>query len=480
MVQLLHGAQSNNRINADLKLPPHSIEAEQSTIGGLMLLDAAWDIICERVSEEDFYRQDHRLIFRAIAALANVGKPRDVVTLSEWLEQRGELEKAGGLLYLGTLAKDTPSAANIKAYADIVRERSVLRQLIQVGEEIAGEAYSPGEQEVSQLLDEAESKVFRIAEQVKGGSKKNGYVGIRTVLGEAVDRIDERYHSKNPITGIPTGFDALDERTRGLQKTDLIIIAGRPGMGKSVLMMNIVENAAIRHKKACAVFSLEMSRSQLGERSIASLGRIDFERLQNGQLEDSDWPRITTAISMMSEARLFIDDTSGLTIPNLKARCRRIRREHGLDLIAVDYIQLMEAVDKKQNYSNQIGEISRGLKGIAKEFDVPVVALSQLNRAVDSRSDKRPTMSDLRDSGAIEQDADIIICPYRDVVYNEETKYPHTAELLIRKFRNGKTGRDFVSSIFKYMKFENSAPEHYEGYEQYINTGKYDKKGGMD
>lgn len=478
MVQLLHSSMANNRIHADQKIPPHSVEAEQAVLGGLMLSDNAWDVICDRISEEDFYRQDHRLIFRACAALANQGTRRDVVTMSEYLEPRGELEKAGGLMYLGLLAKDVPSAANIKAYADIVRERSVLRQLIQVGEEIASDAYSPGDSEINQLLDGAEARVYQIAEQVKSGKQNKGHVNIRHALSEAMDRIDERYHNDNPITGIPTRLDALDLRLRGLQKSDLIIIAARPAMGKSALMMNMVEAAAIHSKIPCAVFSLEMSRAQLVERSIASIGRIDYERIQTGKLEDHDWPKMTSATSILMDAPIYIDDTPGLSVPQVRARCRRIKREHGLGLIAIDYIQLMEAVDRKQNYTNQIGEISRGLKGLAKEFDVPVIALSQLNRAVDSRTDKRPNMSDLRDSGAIEQDADIIICPYRDVVYHEDTRYPNAAELLIRKFRNGVTGRVMATAMLKYMRFENSSPEM-QGYEQYMARG-YDKKGGID
>jgi replicative DNA helicase len=459
MVQLLHSAQSNNRIHADLKVPPHSIEAEQAVLGGLMLSDSAWDQVADRVSEGDFYRQDHRLIFRSIAALADQGKPRDVVTLGEWLDQRGELEKAGGMLYLGTLAKDTPSAANVKAYADIVRERSVLRQLIQVGEEIATEAYTPGEREIKQLLDSAESKVFRIAEQGMAG--KTGFQNIKHLLSRAVDRIDELFHKDSPITGIATGFDKFDELTAGLQRSDLIIVAGRPSMGKTSFVMNIAENAAIRHKMPVAVFSMEMSGEQLAMRMISSLGRINQQNLRTGDLDDSDWPRITSAISMLSEAPIFVDDTPALSPSDLRARARRLKREQNLSLIIVDYLQLMTVPENRENRVNEISEISRSLKALAKELDIPVIALSQLNRSLEQRPDKRPQMSDLRESGAIEQDADLIAFIYRDEVYNEDSPDKGTAEILIRKQRNGPTGMCRLTFLGRYTKFENYTPEMY-------------------
>jgi replicative DNA helicase len=458
MVQLLHSAQSSNRIHTDLKVPPHSIEAEQAVLGGLMLSDNAWDQIADRVSEADFYRQDHRLIFRAISALADKGLPRDVVTLSEWLEQRGDLEKAGGLLYLGTLAKDTPSAANVKAYADIVRERSILRQLIQTGEEIAADAYAPGDREIKQLLDGAESRIFRIAEQGMAG--RSGFQNIKNLLSRAVNRIDELFHKKGP-GGIATGFNEFDKLTTGLQRSDLIIVAGRPSMGKTSFVMNIAENAAIGNKLPVAIFSMEMSGEQLAMRMIASLGRIDQQKLRTGELDDSDWPRITSAISMLSGAPIFVDDTPALSPTELRARARRLKREQNLGMIIVDYLQLMSVPENKENRVNEISEISRSLKALAKELDIPVIALSQLNRSLEQRPDKRPQMSDLRESGAIEQDADVIVFIYRDEVYNENSNDKGTAEILIRKQRNGPIGMCRLTFLGRYTKFENYAQERY-------------------
>ncbi|HEX7026971.1 MAG TPA: replicative DNA helicase [Gammaproteobacteria bacterium] len=441
------------------KLPPHSIEAEQAVLGSLLLSDGAWDIVADRVVEVDFYRKEHRLIFRAIAALAQQDKPRDVVTLSEWLEQRGELEKAGGMLYLGTLAKDTPSAANVKAYAEIVRERSVLRQLIQVGEGIAASAYDAGDREVKELLDEAETRVFKIADE--GAGRQSGFRGIKDLLSQAVDRIDELFNNGSAVTGVATGFDKFDEMTSGLQPSDLIIVAGRPSMGKTSFAMNIAENAAIKHRKPVAIFSMEMSGEQLAMRMISSLGRINQQSLRTGRLEDSDWPRITSAIAMLSEAPLFVDETPALSPTELRARARRIKREHGLGLIVVDYLQLMNVPQNKENRATEISEISRALKALAKELNVPVIALSQLNRSLEQRPDKRPVMSDLRESGAIEQDADVIVFIYRDEVYNEDSPDKGTAEILIRKQRNGPTGTCRLTFLGQYTKFENYSPEIY-------------------
>ncbi|MBN1378884.1 MAG: replicative DNA helicase [Gammaproteobacteria bacterium] len=446
-------------MHQSFRVPPHSIEAEQSVLGGLMLSNDAWDTVADRICEEDFYRRDHRLIFRAIADLANQDKPRDVVTLSEWLSQRGELDQAGGMVYLGTLAKDTPSAANIKAYADIVRARSVLRQLIQAGEEIAGSAYDPGERSVKDILDDAERCVFKIADQ--GTAGRQSFQNIKDLLTKAVDRIDELFNSDDPITGVATGFDKFDELTAGLQRSELIVVAGRPSMGKTSFVMNIAEYAAIKQKLPVAVFSMEMGGEQLAMRMISSLGRINQQNLRTGRLEDSDWPRITSAIAMLSEAPLFVDDTPALSPTDLRARARRIKREHGLGLIVVDYLQLMSVPQTKENRATEISEISRSLKALAKELNVPVVALSQLNRSLEQRPDKRPQMSDLRESGAIEQDADVIAFIYRDEVYNEDSPEKGTAEILIRKQRNGPTGMCRLTFLGQYTKFENYAPEIY-------------------
>ena len=462
MVQLAHSSeQQEDLIRQSFKVPPHSIEAEQSVLGGLMLSNDAWDTVADRVCEEDFYRRDHRLIFRALSDLANQDKPRDVVTLSEWLSQRGELDQAGGMVYLGTLARDTPSAANIKAYADIVRQRSVLRQLIQAGEEIAGEAYQPGDRSIKDILDDAERRVFKIAEQSMSG--RRAFQNIKDLLTLAVDRIDELFNNEDPITGVATGFDKFDELTSGLQRSDLVVVAGRPSMGKTSFVMNIAEYAAIKQKLPVAVFSMEMSGEQLAMRMISSLGRINQQNLRTGRLDDSDWPRITSAIAMLSEAPLFVDDTPALSPNDLRTRARRIKREHGLGLIVVDYLQLMSVPQTKENRATEISEISRSLKALAKELNVPVVALSQLNRSLEQRPDKRPQMSDLRESGAIEQDADVIAFIYRDEVYNEDSPEKGTAEILIRKQRNGPTGMCRLTFLGQYTKFENYSPEVYAG-----------------
>ncbi len=437
----------------NLKVPPHSIAAEQAVLGGLMLDNEAWDGIADRVGEQDFYRRDHRLIFRAVSALAEQGKPFDAVTLSQELERRAELAEAGGLAYLGELAKNTPSAANIAAYADIVREHSVLRQLIRVGTDIANSAYQPEGRKPEELLDLAEQRVFRIAEQGKQG--KQGFVPIKELLTRAVDRIDHLFHLDNPITGVPTGFKDIDEMTAGLQPSDLIIIAGRPSMGKTTFAMNIAEHAAIKGRTATAVFSMEMPGEQLAMRLMSSLGRIDQHKVRTGKLEDDDWPRLTSAVSILAEAPLFIDDTPALTPTELRARARRLKREHDLGLIVIDYLQLMQAPGGGDNRAQEISEISRGLKALAKELHVPVIALSQLNRSLEQRPNKRPVMSDLRESGAIEQDADVIVFIYRDEVYNEDSPDKGTAEIIIGKQRNGPIGMRRLTFLGQYTRFEN-------------------------
>ena len=399
-----------------LKVPPHSIEAEQSVLGGLMLDNESWSQVTERLSEGDFYRTEHRLVFRAVEALANDAKPYDVITLSEWLASRHELEKVGGLAYLAALAENTPSAANIAAYADIVRERSVLRQLIRAGTDICNSAFHPEGRTTDQLLDQAERLVFEIAEQESRG--RRGFRRIKDLLVGALDRIDKLFHQDSPITGVATGFADFDEMTAGLQPSDLIIVAGRPSMGKTAFAINIAEHAAIKENHVVAVFSMEMADEQLAMRMMSSLGRIDQHKIRTGKLDDDDWPRLTSAVSILQEARLFIDDTPALTPGELRARCRRIAREHGLELVVVDYLQLMQVPGTKENRATEISEISRSLKSLAKELNVPIVALSKLNRSLEQRPDKRPRMADLRESGAIEQDADVIVFIYRDEVYD--------------------------------------------------------------
>jgi len=443
-----------------LNIPPHSLSAEQSVLGGLMLDNEAWDKIADKVAEEDFYRADHRLIFRALADLADDNRPFDVVTLSGWLEKNQKLEEAGGLAYLGTLAKETPSAANIVAYAEIVRERSIMRQLISVGTDIANSGYQPEGRDSKTLLDRAESKVFKIAEQ--GNRGKTGMVSIKNLLAGVVDRIDELYQSDNPITGIPTGWTDFDEMTSGLQPSDLVIVAGRPSMGKTALAMNMAEQTAIKTRKPVAVFSMEMSGEQLAMRMMSSLGRIDQSKVRTGKLDDDDWARLTSAMGILADAPLYIDDTPALTPTELRARARRMAREHGLGLIVIDYLQLMQSSSGSgENRATEISEISRGLKALAKELHVPVVALSQLNRSLEQRPNKRPIMSDLRESGAIEQDADVIVFIYRDEVYNEESADKGIAEIIIGKQRNGPIGTVRLTFQGRYTRFENFTPEYY-------------------
>jgi replicative DNA helicase len=443
------------------KVPPHSIEAEQSVLGGLLLDNQAWFNIGDRVGEHDFYRRDHQLIFSAIKALTENDKPCDIITLSEWLEMRNRLDSVGGLAYLGALAKNTPSAANITTYADIVRERSVLRQLVRVGTDIANSAFQTEGRSAEELLDEAEKQVFAIAEQ---GLRKGGFVAIKHLLASAVDRIDELFHKNNAITGLSTGFKDLDEKTSGLQKSDLVIIAGRPSMGKTSFAMNLAESAAIHTKVPVAVFSMEMPGEQLAMRLMSSLGHIDQHKVRTGKLEDDDWPRLTSAISMLAETPLFIDDTPALSPTDLRARARRLAREQGdLGLIVIDYLQLMQVPGNKENRATEVAEISRSLKALAKELNVPVIALSQLNRGLEQRPNKRPVMSDLRESGGLEQDADIIMFIYRDEVYNEDSEDKGTAEIIIAKQRNGPTGTVRLAFLGQYTRFENFAGGDFYG-----------------
>ncbi len=442
------------------RVPPHSVEAEQSVLGGLMLDNEAWDRIADRIGADDFYRHDHRLIFRAIAALAERNAPFDMVTVAEQLQNAGQLKDAGGLAYLGELASQTPSAANIKAYADIVRDRSVLRSLISVGTEVADSAFAPEGRPTRELLDLAEQKVFAIAE--RGARGAQGFRGMKPLLAAAVEQIEHLFETKSPITGIATGYQDLDELTSGLHPGDLIIVAGRPSMGKTSFAMNIAEYVAMKTAEPIAVFSMEMPGEQIAMRLLSSMGRINQQKLRSGRLEDSDWPRLTSAVSMLSEAPLYIDDTPALSPTELRARSRRLMREHkGLGLIVVDYLQLMQSPGSRENRTTEISEISRSLKALAKELGVPMIVLSQLNRSLEQRPNKRPVMSDLRESGAIEQDADLIAFVYRDEVYNEESPDKGTAEIIIAKQRNGPIGTVRLTFHGQYTRFENYHPDVY-------------------
>jgi replicative DNA helicase len=451
---------NSDRMVDALKVPPNSIQAEQSVLGGLMLDNETWDKVADRVAETDFYRKDHRLIFRSIRQLADRQDPFDVITLSETLEKTDELDDAGGLAYLGMLVKDTPSAANIAAYADIVRDRSVLRQLIHVGTTISDTGFNPEGRETSELLEAAERNVFEIAEQQQRG--EGGFNSIKSLLANAVDKIEQLHDKDSSLTGASTGFTDFDEKTAGLQDADLIIVAGRPSMGKTTFAMNIAEHVAIKENKVVAVFSMEMPGDSLAMRMMSSLGRIDQHKVRTGKLDDDEWPRLTSAINLLAETKLFIDDTPALTPTEVRSRARRLARDHGqLGLIVLDYLQLMQSLTSGDNRVQQISDISRGLKALAKELNVPVVALSQLNRNLEQRPNKRPVMSDLRESGSIEQDADVIVFIYRDEVYNEDSPDKGMAEIIIGKQRNGPIGTSRLTFLGQYTKFENYAPDPY-------------------
>lgn len=426
-----------------------------------MLDNQTWDSVADKVVESDFYHRGHQLIFRTIAQLAEKQMPFDIITISESLAAIGELESAGGLSYLGLMAKDTPSAANIASYANIVRERSVLRQLIHVGTDISNSAFNTEGRDTSELLENAEREVFKIAEQRQRG--QGGFIPIKSLLARAVDKIEMLFEQEGSITGAATGFTDFDMMTSGLQPADLIIVAGRPSMGKTTIAMNMAENIAIKGDKPVAVFSMEMPGDALAMRMMSSLGRIDQHKVRTGKLEDDEWPRLTSAINLLAETKLFIDDTPALTPTEVRSRARRLMREHGqLGLIVLDYLQLMQSPSSGDNRVQQISDISRGLKALAKELNVPVIALSQLNRNLEQRPNKRPVMSDLRESGAIEQDADLIVFVYRDEVYNEDSPDKGIAEIIIGKQRNGPLGTVRLTFLGQYTRFENFAGAPYD------------------
>jgi replicative DNA helicase len=441
------------------RLPPHSIEAEQAVLGGLMLDGTAWDAVADLIRQNDFYRRDHQLIFSAIAQVVEQQGPVDAVTVSELLERQGLLEEVGGLGYLASLSRDTPSAANVRAYADIVRERALLRLLVAAGGEIASDALDSRGRSASELVDEAEQRVFAIAE--RGNRSRAGFQAVRDVLPATIDRIDALHQNPGAFTGVATGYSKLDEMTTGFQAGDLVIIAGRPSMGKTTLAVNIAEHAAISGKVPAAIFSMEMTAEQVTLRMIASLGRVSQSHLRKGTLSAEDWPRITSATEVLAQAPIFIDETPALTPVELRARARRLKREKGLGLIIVDYLQLMSVYGTKENRATEISEISRGLKALAKELQVPVIALSQLNRSVEQRTEKKPVMSDLRESGAIEQDADVILLIYREEVYEPNTTRKGIADIIVAKQRNGPIGDVQLAFLGEFTRFENLVAESY-------------------
>jgi replicative DNA helicase len=442
---------------AQLRIPPHSLEAEASVLGGLLLDNSAWDRVGDMLTDNDFYRYEHRQVFASVSALINGSRPADVITVYEHLQSIGKAEEVGGLAYLNSLAQYVPSASNIRRYAEIVRERSILRKLVSASDEIATNAFNTQGREVAQILDEAEQKIFSIGEE--GSRMKQGFQSMDSLVVELLDRVQEMSENPNDITGVPTGFYDFDRMTSGLQPGDLIVLAARPSMGKTALAINIAEHVALNEGLPVAVFSMEMGASQLAIRIVGSIGRIDQGRLRTGKLTPDEWPRLTESIEKLRNVSLHIDETPGLTPSELRANARRLARQCGkLGLIVVDYLQLMSGSSSDgENRATEIGEISRGLKMLAKELQCPVIALSQLNRSVETRTDKRPMMSDLRESGAIEQDADVIMFIYRDDYYNKDSKEPGVAEVIIGKQRNGPTGTVKLAFLKPITKFESLA-----------------------
>ncbi|MBA4178763.1 MAG: replicative DNA helicase [Leptothrix sp. (in: Bacteria)] len=444
---------------ARLRVPPHSVEAEQSVLGGLLLDNLAWDRAGDLLTDGDFYRHEHRLIYTAIAALVSQSKPADVITVFEQLQSLGKAQDVGGLAYLNALAQSVPSAANMRRYAEIVRERAILRKLIAASDDIATSAFNPQGRQVSTVLDEAESKIFKIGEE--GSRQKQGFQGIGPLVVQLIDRVQELHdNGAEEVTGVRTGFYDLDRMTAGLQKGDLIVLAARPSMGKTAFALNIAEHVAVQEGLPVLVFSMEMGASQLALRLVGSLGRINQQNLRTGRLDSGEWERLTDAVERLGQVQLLIDETVGLTSSELRARARRMARQFGtLGLIVIDYLQLMSGSSgSDENRATELGEISRGLKALAKELQCPVIALSQLNRSVESRNDKHPMMSDLRESGAIEQDADIIMFIYRDDYYNKESKEPGVAEIIIAKQRNGPVGEVKLTFLKPLTRFDNLAP----------------------
>lgn len=426
-----------------------------------MLDDNAWDNVSGLVSAEDFYRADHRIVYRCMGDLVERNQPLDIITISEALEGVGELDNVGGLAFIANLAESTPTASNIQAYAEIVRERATVRSLISVAHEIADSGFNPSGRDSATLIDEAESKVFKISDDRPG---HGGPDSIRPLLTKAIERIDVLFQTKGALTGISSGFRDIDEITSGLQPSDLIIVAGRPSMGKTAFMMNIAESAVISGNQPVLVFSMEMPSDSLVLRMLSSLGRIDQSKIRTGQLGDDDWPRLTSAVTLLNDKPLFIDDTPALTPNEVRSRARRVAREHGkLGMIVLDYLQLMQVSGTPENRAGEISEISRSLKSIAKEFDCPVIAGSQLNRSLEQRPDKRPIMSDLRESGAIEQDADVIMAVYRDEVYHEDAE-KGLAEIIILKQRNGPIGKRKLAFAGQFTKFEDLAKDYDDYY----------------
>jgi replicative DNA helicase len=458
-------AQANSDNIEKLNIPPHSIEAEQSVLGSLMISPDAWDKVADVLIETDFYNRSHRIIYASIIRLINANQSVDTVTVKDELSLHNQLEDAGGFVYLIELAKNTPSASNVAAYAHSIREKAVVRELIGVAHDIAEVGFNPEGRDSKEVLDLAETKVFEIAE--KRTTAGEGPVDVKSVLKKTVDRLDELVKQDNEVTGVSTGFNDLDKKTSGLQRSDLIIVAARPSMGKTTFAMNLCENAMMMQDKPVLVFSLEMPAEQIMMRMLASLSRVDQTKIRTAKLDDTDWVKLQqTMQNLHKRDNLFIDDSSGLTPMELRTRARKLAREKGgIAMIMIDYLQLMRVPSLSDNRTLEIAEISRSLKALAKELQVPVVALSQLNRGLEQRSDKRPINSDLRESGSIEQDADLIMFIYRDEVYHENSEYKGIAEIIIGKQRNGPIGTSRLTFQGQFSRFDNYAgPEFNDEY----------------
>ena len=459
--RLIMTDQAPDQQTLSLRTPPHSIDAEQSVLGGLLLDNRAWESVSEVLEDTDFYSHKHRNIYRAIKSLVDQEQPVDVVTVSEELDELGTLNEVGGIAYLGELADMTPSTANSGAYGVIVKERSQQRRLIEAASEITLQAYEPEGKNSLDILSDAEQKIAQIAE---GNRKEGGPVVVGPILKSTLDQLDELFNKPEGLSGITTGFTEIDNRTSGFQKADMVVVAGRPSMGKTTYAMNLVENALVATKRPCIVFSMEMPSESIVMRMLSSIGKIDQTRIRSGKLIEDDWPKLSSAVNILKDLPLYIDDTPALTPQDMRARCRKVYRENDNDLalVMVDYMQLMQVSGPSEGRSQEISEISRSMKAIAKEFSCPIIALSQLNRSLEQRPNKRPVMSDLRESGAIEQDADIIAFIYRDEVYNEDTPDQGIAEIITGKHRNGPIGTDRLAFVGKYTRFENLAAG-YEG-----------------
>lgn len=445
------------------KTPPHSTEAEQSVLGALLLDNQAFERVADLITAEDFYQDNHRRIWRHLSKLIEANQPADTVTVSERIEASADQGKTGGPAYLGQLAQNTPSALNVRHYAELVRDKSLQRRLVHTATDIAEQALSPGRRDIGQMLDEAESKIFAIAEA--GAQRGEGPQDLKPLLARTFERIDQLYHRDNPsnVTGVPTGYVLLDEKTSGMQPGDLIIIAGRPSMGKTALALNIAENVALDNKLPAVIFTMEMSGMQLSNRLLASVGKVDSHKLRTGKLDDQEWSALSEAMGKLHDAPIKIDEAGGLTAGEVRARARRVKRQYSkLGVIVIDYLQLMEGEGDDEHRAQELGTITRSLKGMAKELDCPVLLLSQLNRDVDKRPDRRPTLADLRDSGAIEQDADVVVFLYRDEYYHPAGNHG-IAEAILAKQRNGPTGTVLLTWIGQHTRFENYADPSYDG-----------------